>query len=366
MSREQRKFPIPKVDLRGKNYRIRWYAFENPFEFSLGPVTKSFAEALCLALGAAFAGRVEYPEEVRNEPAIKRYLALAENLKTGTPDDELISRYINHLKANSMSSWPRTVKTYLTKASEHCGSIQEVTTADLLEFLDLIASQNSNATRNRAHAALSGFYKWLRVIGYVPKHHNPMSGIQQITEERPHDGIVVWEANEIRPLLDAVNTLRDGIAVWIAIYSGMRRSEIARLKWVDIADAYIIVGKSKTSKKRQIPLAKILDERLAHEKRSGTGKVVPWPDKHYGWEIAATRLVKEYLPRLLPGIHKANPEKFGWNAFRHTFASRHAQAGLSLDIIAAWLGDSPKVCKEHYARYVPKNVRDSRIDAVDL
>ncbi len=77
-------------------------------------------------------------------------------------------------------------------------------------------------------------------------------------------------------------------------------------------------------------------------------------------------MIEEYLPKLLPALHKKHPEKFGWNPFRHTFASRLAQSGLSLDIISAWLGDSPKGCKEHYARYVPKNKRDKRIDAVDI
>ncbi len=53
MARPARKYPTPKIQLRGKAYRIRWYAFEKWFEFSLGAVTKEEAQRICFMLGAA-------------------------------------------------------------------------------------------------------------------------------------------------------------------------------------------------------------------------------------------------------------------------------------------------------------------------
>ncbi len=55
-------------------------------------------------------------------------------------------------------------------------------------------------------------------------------------------------------------------------------------------------------------------------------------------------------------------ERIGWNAFRHTFASLRAQAGVSLDKISSWMGNSPKVCRKHYAQFMPRDVHDEDID----
>lgn len=364
MARPKKGFPTSHLSKRNSTYRIRWFAFETHFEISLGSIEKKDAERITSALNGAFATNDGYPEEIRHEPAIKRYIALAHNLDISTEDESLIAKYHEHLNVKCKSSWPKAVKAYLKNALKFIGTIQNATPAQIHEYLDNIAKKNTPATSNRAHAGLSGFFTYLRKMGHMPKNYNPMEEIRQMREERPHNGIIIWEPNEIQELLKAADTRKDGIAVWIAILAGLRRGEIASLKWEDITPAYIIVGKSKTDEKRQVPLSAALEKRL-HEEPRREGKVVPWPEKFYGWDTAARRMIEEYLPKALPDIYSEHPEKFGWNPFRHTFASRHAQAGLSLDIISAWLGDSPKVCKEHYARYVPRNLRDTRIDAAD-
>ena len=89
-----------------------------------------------------------------------------------------------------------------------------------------------------------------------------MDGIQQVREHRGEDGIIIWETNEVKRLLKAADKRKDGIAVWIAILAGLRRSEIARLKWEDVSEAYIIIRKSKTGVKRQVPLSDALAKRL--------------------------------------------------------------------------------------------------------
>lgn len=364
MPRPTREFPVPKLRTVNGHFKMRWYADGTPYQISLGAIAKGKAQAICTASGAAFAGCAEFPDEIRDEPALKRYLLTKNNVTPNTDDESLIAHYIGHMRANSDSDWPMSVKGHLKRALEFLGSLHQIDSHNIHSYLDHVASSRSNATRNRCAAALGGFYRWMRKTGQHPKHFNPMADIAQLREARPPDGIVIWEQNEVKALLSAADKRRDGIAVWVAILAGLRRSEIARLKWSDVTPAYILVTKSKTGVKRQVPLSSALSIRLEKESHSRS-RVVPWPEKANGWQEAARKMTETYLPRMLPKIQKAHPEKFGWNAFRHTFASRHAQVGHSLDIIAAWLGDSPKVCKEHYARYVPRNTRDSRIDAAD-
>ncbi len=171
------------------------------------------------------------------------------------------------MNAKCASKWPTTVNAHLKNALRHMGVLLSPTTGQIEEFLDAVANDTSAATRNRALISLSGFYRWARKAGHLPKGYNPMDGIQQIREHRGEDGIIIWELNEVKRLLKAADKRKDGIAVWIAILAGLRRSEIARLKWEDVSDAYIIIRKSKTGVKRQVPLSDALAKRLKKEVR---------------------------------------------------------------------------------------------------
>ncbi len=150
----------------------------------------------------------------------------------------------------------------MNNASNFTGNLLSTNPAVLTDFLDAIHETKTTATRNRAFASLSGFYQWLRLKHIMPKGYNPLEGITMLQEEHSPGGIIIWENNEIPLLLKAADTLKDGIAVWIAIYTGLRRGELARLQWPDIAPAYIIVKKSKTGIPRQVPLPKALAARL--------------------------------------------------------------------------------------------------------
>ncbi|MDR1613747.1 MAG: tyrosine-type recombinase/integrase [Planctomycetota bacterium] len=239
-----------------------------------GRIAKEKANIIRNALAAAFAERAPYPDEIKNEPAIIRYIAAADNIETNVPRQKLIEKYVIHLQAKSTSIWPRMVRGHLSRALGHFESLTNANTVVLQEYLDIITTTKSAATRNKTQAALSGFYRWLRNSGPMPKHLNPMQGIQKIREPRPVDGIIIWEADEVRELLEAANSRHDGIAVWIAILAGLRRGEIARLQREDVTPAYINVAKSKNGDKRQVSLSKTLADRLAKEERQGRGFVV--------------------------------------------------------------------------------------------
>lgn len=55
-------------------------------------------------------------------------------------------------------------------------------------------------------------------------------------------------------------------------------------------------------------------------------------------------------------------ERIGWNAWRHTFATLRAQAGVSLDKISSWMGNTFSVCKKHYTQFMPRDEHDEDID----
>ncbi len=195
-----------------------------------------------------------------------------------TPDAVLIDNYVNHLRSqNPDSQWPTIVRNNLKRVLKEIGSLQHATPRDLQVFLDALAVKTSGATSNRSRTSLSGFFTYLRKMGIHARNYKPLEDISLKRERANEEGIIIWEKKEVKSLLVTADKRPDGVAVWIAILAGLRRSEIARLKWTDVAESFIIVQKSKTGMKRQVPLSKVLDKRLRAVKKR-FGKVVPWTD----------------------------------------------------------------------------------------
>ncbi|MCC8166020.1 MAG: tyrosine-type recombinase/integrase [Planctomycetes bacterium] len=268
-------------------------------------MTREEAKTTRAAIAVALAEKDEWPTELMELPAVKRYLAVKAGNDAHDDDKKLIEQYADHLRINSRSSWKLSVKSHLIAASNFTANLLTAKTPMLTDFLNAIHDTRSTATRNRALASLSGFYRWLRLRGILPKGYNPLEGIKILHEE--HAPEVIWEKNEIPALTKAADTMRDGIAVWVAIYAGLRRGEIHRLQWKDVTPAYIIVKKPKTGKMRHVPLSSTLAKRLAKESKKGL-RVVPW---------SFNRAIEWLSQLLLIGHHRS----YG---FEESLASRTA------------------------------------------
>ena len=258
------------------------------------------------------------------------------------------------------------------------------------------------ATRNRKLVACRKFYKWALSTDRVDE--NPFAAIKALKEEEPEE-IVYCTAAERDELLKSADSVRGGIALWIAFYAGLRRGEIQRIKWDDVVWTYdrLIVRKTKTARRRVVPMASALRARLERSSRQH-GRIVPWPSGYLEWNNAADRLIAklrrqcadvailylneggQIVGRLLgPGdemyriektdgnvlsvprgdvaeIGRLSSGQIRWNAFRHTFGSLLAQKGVSLDKISAWMGNSPEICRRHYAEFVPRDAHDEDIE----
>ena len=228
---------------------------------------------------------------------------------------------------------------------------------------------------------------------------NPAAGMKRVTEPRESEIVYCTPSERTEIIAKAKATKNtEWLAVPIAFYSGMRREEVARLEWQDVrfTEGLLVVRITKTKKSQIIPINAKLEtllKKIPTTKR--IGYVVPIPDGidrlwkmdnllrtlqsekrtalWKGWNIprpppskkesykddkAAWLLAKAEKDRELESIVK----RIGWNSFRHTFGSLLAQSGVSIDKISAWMGNTPEVCRRHYAQFVPREKRDEEID----
>lgn len=149
-------------------------------------------------------------------------------------------------------------------------------------------------------------------------------------------------------------------AVAILIFAGLRREELLWLTPadVDLSKRLLLIRaktdgnrswQPKTRRNRIVPISHALLRTLQHFR----------PTTNSRWYIPA------------PGGNRWDPDNFSqklraandkaglaWSCldYRHTFGSQLAQKGESLFQIACFMGNSPEICRRHYAILVPEKL----------
>jgi integrase len=150
--------------------------------------------------------------------------------------------------------------------------------------------------------------------------------------------------------------------VAVYIYAGLRREEATWLMHEDVdMDRKLIRVRAKTI------------EGQAWQPKTKRNRVVPISDALFAI-LAAYHAAQEcvwFLPsptgrrwdvdnfsQDLAEINKANGLDWTCLDFRHTFGSQLAQKGESLFKIATLMGNSPEICRRHYAALIPEEMAD--------
>jgi integrase len=348
------RFPTPgkRARMRGgrRYWVIYWREKSSTKEIGIGYVSEVDAETARQTIALALRGACEWPPWASKAAP-----------RTGPEVDHsdleaTLAQYREHLKANCTPLWAATSAHYVRLWLDHAAP-GEATVRDAQAFLDGFSGKAAG-TRNHIRNCCGRFQKWLgktNVFREIRKAKvaDPEEGIQYFTREE-RDAILAAMADNERAIA----------ALWIAFFAGLRREEIARLDWsdIDFPSNRITIRKSKTSRRRVLPLSGKLAEFLLPRKKK-SGHIVPWNHGAEGtdWKSIA-RDVTTNVCRAIPHLE----DRASWNTFRHTFASLLVQppARVSIDTISAWLGNSPEVCRRHYAQFVPRDAKDSAIDSL--
>lgn len=138
--------------------------------------------------------------------------------------------------------------------------------------------------------------------------------------------------------------------------AGLRRGEIAMLKWkdIDFKNNQIYVAPNKTEGHRFVPLVPDLRKALeAHKKRAkkSTEFVINVGEDRFSPYYLTAFYSKETKEKL--------PFKCGMHKLRHTFASHLVQAGVDLYRVSKLLGHSSIKMTEIYAHLAPADLKSA-------
>ncbi|MHC4872692.1 MAG: tyrosine-type recombinase/integrase [Planctomycetota bacterium] len=362
MSRKKNKFPKPNMRFKDGSWRIYWSKNRKVYEAVIGKCDEDYAKNVMHLTALALLEQGDWPLEIADAPAVKRYISL-DSLESDSED--ILSLYIDTIKGEVSSEWAKISGYYLKNAKDLIDGFTGYTSISQEQaqrLINSIAKDKSTETRNKYLQVYSRFCDWMfrnRKIAY-----NPFKNIRIVKTRKKRQNIDInyfnWDDREY--ILKAADTIEDGISVWIAFFAGLRRGEIFSCEWSDInfKNQTLVIPETKTGSPRTIPIADTLAEKLKPLKKR-SGLVIPRRDG-MAWKTQANHIIDD-----LRALRKKRfpKKKVLWNNFRHTFCTLLVMKGLSIDIVAAYAGNDPKTCREWYTQFVPVDQKDERINLLE-
>jgi integrase len=250
---------------------------------------------------------------------------------------------------------------------------EAITTAQISAFIDghLANRGLKPRTGNRLREALSALFSWamsqrgIRMRG----GENPVKAVAKYKQDAAE--ISFLQLNEIEEQLDTLSgNVKLQAMVATLIFAGLRREELLWLTPDDVDWASGSYGllriraktvndeswQPKTKKNRAVPISSRLRTYLDKWRLKGLKGTWLFPNGQ------GNRYDPDNFSRRL---RRANAAKgLSWTNlhYRHTFGSQLAMKGESLYKIATLMGNSPEICRLHYAALLT----DSLVESVEF
>jgi integrase len=228
-----------------------------------------------------------------------------------------------------------------------------------------LAGEISARTTNRYRGVLSSMFTYARKHhGYIcpdQRYRNPIEGVERLSEQQP---VITWlnreQIDEQIKLFEPYPQLRAMVAT--AIFAGPRREEITWLRHddMDLENRVLHVRakevdgeywQPKTGKDRSVPISSELYEILCtYDPPIKSQWFFPSPQ--------GARWHPDNFSARLREVNEACGLAWSCAIYRHTFGSQLAMKGVSLYKISELMGNSPEICRKHYAALLPQEMRE--------
>lgn len=206
----------------------------------------------------------------------------------------------------------------------------------------------SDATRHKRFGHVRVFVRWLLREGHIAE--DPLKGVEP--PRKPHKLPKAVTAEELEQITSAIQEdyrvkrargqVQEGEVIWrlplfeFALCTGMRASELARLRWedVDAEKRLIYIRVQKNHKEQTIPLNTRAAAVLATVERGAPENYVFAPPGAAG----KARTVRPFVERAGKAFREGRKlakikRRISLHGLRHGFCSRLAEAGKPLYVI---------------------------------
>jgi integrase len=320
----------------------------------------------------------------------------------------LIEEYLSNQGQKAASS-VYTERIHLKNFRVHLGGrvdgpADRITHRDLELFLQARLKERSPSTVRKERDTISQLFKWLVAQGYLDASPAiSLTSIKEAVELPPFRTIAEIEATlarggldeaaalelwnclyltpaEIAGLLGTIRARADTDYAYLLhafpAYTGMRRGEVIRLRWSDVAfDQDHVIARSRKQSRRKVESQRRID--LHPELKRD---LLDWRERRPEGQFVLC--VADSLEPLHPDLanrafwqpmrrtswclkSKRNWFKIGFHTYRHSFASNLAARGVDQRIIDEWMGHQTDAMRKRYRHLFPKE-RRSAIESFTL
>ena len=217
------------------------------------------------------------------------------------------------------------------------------------------AKRTTPATVNRELHAIKAVFTLAKEWGRIDV--SPAAGVSPLVED-PNPPDLLSGAQVTCLLEEMPDHLR--AAVGLAVYSGLRRSEILRLRWenVDLHNGVLTVvsrsgRRTKSKKDRKIPISPDLAELLRQHPRDLRGRLLFPGTKGERHDIRTS---------LEAAARRAGIAHIGMHQLRHTFCSFALMSGVDPRTVQQWMDHKDLRTTLRYAHVAP----DHEVAAIKL
>ena len=178
-----------------------------------------------------------------------------------------------------------------------------------------------------------------KAIAWGKAKENPMKKVKFLRENNKR--LRYLEKEEIERLLSNCTPILKAI-ITLALNTGMRKNEIAFLKWrdIDINNGYICLLEQKNSEKSYVPLNEPARKILLSVKKH--------PDSPYVFTSKDAEPFN-FRKSFETALKKSGIVEFRFHDLRHTFASHLAMSGVDLNTIRELMRHKSLVMTQRYA-----------------
>jgi len=258
--------------------------------------------------------------------------------------DQLVDKYMSYAKTNKLS-WDRD-RCSIKHLKAFFGNIKlsEVSPLMLEEYKNHRREKAAPATVNRELSCFK--HMFTKAIQWEMALTNPVKMIRMLKEN--NERLRYLSVEEINSLLEhAVDYIKPIIIT--ALYTGMRRGEILKLKWneVDLKERIIFVRNTKSGKNREIPMSDIV---------YNTIEAMP-SCSAYIFTNDEGKQIHDFRGAFKKAVKKAGIFDFTFHDLRHTFASHLVMSGVDLLTVKELLGHQSIDMTLRYSHLSPDHKR---------
>src|SRR3990167_2099517 len=219
----------------------------------------------------------------------------------------------------------------------------QVVQADIETFRDTLLTQKyTPKSVSRKLNAVKTFFRWL-----ISKKHSISNPTENVAHPKIEPALPKFLSPiEYRALRDVVrDDPRIGAIVELILQTGMRISEVANMKLVNLRDSEVVVEAYATQPQRTVPLNKpakeSLDEYLKERPKSDS----PYVFVSKNGKPLAVRNIRAAIDRYM---QKAEIPQYSVNDLRTTFVVENLKEGVDLVLLSQVVGHKRLSTTERY------------------